>query len=57
MILVRHKQQSETWFVGSLQTIGEGEPMAKDVECELFAQAARHLSLVTQQKFGAQLLS
>ena len=53
LILVRQKEQSETWSVGRLQTIG----MAKGIERESFAHAARRLAHVTQQKWGAQLLS
>ena len=39
--------------VGSLQTIG----MAKGLQREPFAHSARRLAHVTQQKWGAQLLS
>ena len=53
VILVRQKQQSDTWSVGSLQTIG----MAKGIQREPFAHAARSLAHVTQRKLGAQLLS
>jgi len=53
VILVRQKQQSETWSVGCFQTIG----MAKGIQRETFAHAARSLAHVTQQKWGAQLLS
>jgi len=53
VILVRQKQQSETWSVGSLQTIG----MAKGIQREPFVHAARRLAHVTQQKWGAQHLS
>jgi hypothetical protein len=53
VILVTHKQQSETWSVGSLQTIG----MAKGIEREHFAHSARRLAHVTQQNLEAQLLS
>jgi len=51
--VVRQKQQSETWSVGSLQTIGK----AKGIERERFAHAARLVAHVTQQKWGAQILS
>jgi len=39
--------------VGSLQTIG----MAKGIQREPFAHAAGRLAYVTQQQWGAQLLS
>jgi hypothetical protein len=44
IILVTQKQQSETWSVGSLP-IG----MAKGIQYEPFAHAARSLAHVTQQ--------
>ena len=53
VIVVRQKQQCETWSVGSLQTIG----MVKGIQRELFVHAARSLAHVTQQKRGAHLLS
>jgi hypothetical protein len=45
--------QSEAWSLVSVQTVG----MAKGIQREPFAQAARSVAHVTQQKWGAQLLS
>jgi hypothetical protein len=53
VILVKQKQQSETWSTGSLQTIG----MVKGIQHEPFAHYARSLAHVTEEKWGAQLLS
>jgi len=53
VILFRKNQQPESWSVGCLQTLG----MAKRIQREPFAYAARRLAHVTQQKLGAQFLS
>jgi len=51
VILIRLKQQSETWSVGSLKTVR----MVKGTH-EPFAHATRSLAYITPQKWGAPTL-
>jgi hypothetical protein len=53
VILIRQKYQSEIWSVGSLQITG----VAKGIQRVPSTNYARSLAHVTQQKWGAQLLS